>query len=58
MKFLLSRQNPDGSFRNLGATIYVMQSLIGGLSYDVNKIACPKNKTGKTSVSSSHVTRT
>ena len=47
MKFLLSRQNPDGSFMNLGATIYVMQSLVGALPYDVNKIACPENEEGK-----------
>ncbi|XP_078358162.1 transcobalamin-1-like [Oculina patagonica] len=44
MKFLLSRQNPDGSFMNLGATIYVLQSLVGALPYDVNKIACPDDK--------------
>ena len=47
MKFLLASQNPDGSFRNLGATIYVMQSLVGALPYDVNKITCPENETGK-----------
>ena len=47
MKFLLSRQNPDGSFMNLGATIYVMQSLVGALPYDVTKIACPENEEGK-----------
>ncbi|KAL9983027.1 hypothetical protein ACROYT_G005151 [Oculina patagonica] len=45
MKFLLSCQNPDGSFRNLGATIYVLQSLVGALPYDVNKIACPEKPT-------------
>ncbi|XP_020616706.1 gastric intrinsic factor-like [Orbicella faveolata] len=45
MKFLLSRQKPDGSFKNLGATIYVLPSLVGALPYDVNKITCPVNKT-------------
>lgn len=47
MKFLLSRQKPDGSFKNLGATIYVLPSLVGALPYDVNKITCPVNKTGE-----------
>ena len=47
MKFLLRRQKPDGSFQNLGATIYVLPSLVGALPYDVNKITCPENKTGE-----------
>lgn len=47
MKFLLSRQKPDGSFQNLGATIYVLPSLVGALPYDVNAITCPENKTGE-----------
>ena len=47
MNFLLSRQKPDGSFKNLGATIYVLPSLVGALPYDVNRITCPENKTGE-----------
>ena len=46
MKFLLSRQKPDGSFMNLGATIYVLPSLVGALPYDVREIACHKSTTG------------
>lgn len=47
MNFLLSRQKPDGSFKNLGATIYVLPSLVGALPYDMNRITCPENKTGE-----------
>ena len=47
MNFLLSRQKPDGSFKNLGSTIYLLPSLVGALPYDVNRITCPENKTGE-----------
>ena len=47
MKFLLSRQYPDGSFHNLGATIYALPSLVGALPLDMREIACPKNTPGK-----------
>ena len=46
MQWLLSRQNPDGSFGNLGATIYVLPSLVGALPYDLQEIICPTNNTG------------
>jgi len=45
MRWLKSRQNPDGSFVNLMATIFVLPSLIGALPYDVQNIPCPKNTT-------------
>jgi len=51
MQWLLSRQNPDGSFGNLGATIYVLPSLVGALPYDLQEIICPTNNTGAKEVS-------
>ena len=47
MRWLKSRQNPDGSFINLLSTIYVTPALIGALPYDLKDIRCPKNTTGK-----------
>lgn len=47
MRWLKSRQNPDGSFINLLSTIYVIPALIGALPYDLKDIRCPKNTTGK-----------
>lgn len=47
MRWLQSRQNPDGSFVNLMSTTIVLPSLIGALPYDVQNIACPKNITGE-----------
>lgn len=46
MRWLKSRQNPDGSFINLLSTIYVIPALIGALPYDLKDIRCPKNTTG------------
>lgn len=47
MRWLKSRQNPDGSFINLMSTIYVTPALIGALPYDLQDIRCPKNTTGR-----------
>ena len=47
MRWLKSRQNPDGSFINLMSTIYVIPALIGALPYDLQDIRCPKNTTGR-----------
>ena len=47
MRWLNSRQNPDGSFINLLSTMYVIPALIGALPYDLQDIRCPKNTTGK-----------
>ena len=46
MRWLKSRQNPDGSFINLLSTIYVIPALIGALPYDLQDIRCPNNTTG------------
>lgn len=46
MRWLKSRQNPDGSFISLMSTIYVIPALIGALPYDLQEIRCPKNTTG------------
>lgn len=45
MGWLLSRQNPDGSFINLLSTINVLPTLIGAMPYDVQHIACSERKT-------------
>ena len=47
MRWLKSRQNPDGSFINLMSTIYVIPALIGALPYDLQEIRCPTNTTGR-----------
>ncbi|KAL9981611.1 hypothetical protein ACROYT_G010337 [Oculina patagonica] len=46
LRWLKSRQNPDGSFINLLSTIYVIPALIGALPYDLKDMRCPKNTTG------------
>lgn len=40
LRWLVSRQKPDGSFINLLSTLYVTPALIGALPHDVKDIAC------------------
>ncbi|CAH3111192.1 unnamed protein product [Porites lobata] len=47
MRWLLSRQKPDGSFTNLMATIAVLPTLIGALPFDVQNRSCPTSTTGE-----------
>lgn len=47
MRWLLSRQKPDGSFTNLMSTIAVLPTLIGALPFDVQNRSCPTSTTGK-----------
>ncbi|PFX24721.1 gastric intrinsic factor-like [Stylophora pistillata] len=42
LRWLVSRQKPDGSFINLLSTLYVTPALIGALPYDVKDIVCLK----------------
>lgn len=58
LRWLKSRQNPDGSFINLLSTIYVIPTLIGALPYDLQDIRCPNNTTGKPQCTFPSETRT